>query len=62
MILPQVQVTRDLLDLKCRVVSVLTNDLAPMLKLLVTPPALVITDSQVFPIVNKAVSYTHLGW
>ncbi|MGI5896117.1 MAG: [FeFe] hydrogenase H-cluster maturation GTPase HydF [Oscillospiraceae bacterium] len=55
LILPQVQVTRDLLDLKCRVVSVLTNDLAPMLKLLTTPPALVITDSQVFSIVNKVV-------
>lgn len=53
LILPQVQVTRDLLDLKCRVVSVTTNDLGPMLKLLVNPPALVITDSQVFGQVNK---------
>lgn len=53
LILPQVQVTRDLLDLKCRVVSVLADDLAPTLNLLKEPPALVITDSQVFPAVNK---------
>ena len=53
LILPQVQVTRDLLDLKCRVVSVVTNDLEPMLNLLKNPPDLVITDSQVFGIVNK---------
>ncbi len=53
LILPQVQVTRDLLDLKCRVISVITNDLEPTLKLLKNPPDLVITDSQVFGIVNK---------
>ena len=53
LILPQVQVTRDLLDLKCRVISVITNDLEPTLKLLKDPPDLVITDSQVFGIVNK---------
>lgn len=53
LILPQVQVTRDLLDLKCRVVSVTTDGLEPVLKLLVKPPDLVITDSQVFGYVNK---------
>ncbi len=53
LILPQVQVTRDLLDLKCRVVSVTADGLEPMLKLLSSPPDLVITDSQVFGYVNK---------
>lgn len=53
LILPQVQVTRNLLDLGCRVVSVTTGDLEPMLQLLVQPPDLVIVDSQVFGAVNK---------
>lgn len=53
LILPQVQVTRDLLDLKCRVVSVVTNDLPAALDMLKQPPDLVITDSQVFGKVNQ---------
>ncbi len=56
LILPQVQVTRDLLDHGCRVVSVKTEDLVPMLGELKHPPSLVITDSQVFGYVNE-----HLG-
>ncbi|MEA4852944.1 MAG: [FeFe] hydrogenase H-cluster maturation GTPase HydF [Christensenella sp.] len=53
LILPQVQVTRDLLDKGCRVVSVKTEDMVPMLKELKNPPKLVITDSQVFRMVNE---------
>ena len=53
LILPQVQVTRDLLDKGCRVVSVKTEDMVPMLKELKNPPKLVITDSQVFRTVNE---------
>lgn len=56
LILPQVQVTRDLLDLKCRVVSVLADDVQQTLELLKNPPDLVITDSQVFGKVNKVLS------
>ncbi len=56
LILPQVQVTRDLLDKGCRVVSIKTEDLTPMLEELRHPPKLVITDSQVFKYVNG-----HLG-
>lgn len=56
LILPQVQVTRDLLDNGCRVVSVKTEDLTPMLGELKHPPKLVITDSQVFKYVNEHLS------
>lgn len=53
LILPQVQVTRDLLDNGCKVVMVQTTDLTSMLGELRRPPALVITDSQVFKYVNE---------
>ncbi len=53
LILPQVQVTRDLLDNGCRVVSIKTEDLESMLGELKHPPKLVITDSQVFGYVNE---------
>lgn len=52
LILPQVQVMRDLLDHDCKVLSVKTEDLPAALELLKIPPALVITDSQVFKYVN----------
>ena len=52
LILPQVQVTRDLLDRGCRVLSVLPDGIRPMLDALKVLPDLVITDSQVFPLVN----------
>lgn len=52
LILPQVQVTRDLLDNRCRVISVLPDGIRPMLDTLKGLPDLVITDSQVFPQVN----------
>lgn len=48
LILPQVQIIRDLLDLKCLVMSVTTDKLEKALKTLVQPPKLIITDSQVF--------------
>ncbi len=48
LILPQVQVIRDLLDNKCLVMSVTTDKLEQSLKSLVAPPKLIITDSQVF--------------
>ena len=53
LILPQVQVTRDLLDRGCRVLSVLPDGIRPMLDALKVLPDLVITDSQVFPLVNE---------
>ena len=48
LILPQVQVIRDLLDLKCMVMSVTTDKLDNALKAMAKPPKLIITDSQVF--------------
>ncbi len=48
LILPQVQTLRDLLDLKCMVMSVTTDKLEQVLKTLKEPPKLIITDSQVF--------------
>ncbi len=55
LILPQVQVLRDLLDNGCEVVCVKTEGLLPMLEELKSPPALVITDSQVFKYVNESI-------
>jgi len=48
LILPQVQTIRELLDKKCTVVSVTTDKFEEALKSLVLPPAVIITDSQVF--------------
>ncbi len=48
LILPQVQVIRDLLDLKCMVMSVTTDKLDNALNAMSKPPKLIITDSQVF--------------
>lgn len=48
LILPQVQTIRDLLDHKCIVMSVTTDKLTQALEALREPPALIITDSQVF--------------
>ena len=75
LILPQVQVIRELLDKKSIVVSVTTDKLDDALASLKNPPKLIITDSQVFKKVYEkkpegtmltsfsvllAVSYTHL--
>ena len=52
LILPQVQTLRDLLDKKCLVMSCTTDKLDETLAALSRPPALIITDSQVFPVVH----------
>lgn len=54
LILPQVQTLRDLLDKKCLVMSCTTDKLHETLAALSRPPKLIITDSQVFPIVHAA--------
>jgi [FeFe] hydrogenase H-cluster maturation GTPase HydF len=48
LILPQVQTTRELLDRKCRIMSVTTDQMIAALAALREPPKLIITDSQVF--------------
>ena len=53
LILPQVQTLRELLDKKCLVMSVTTNQLKSALKALARPPKLIITDSQVFQTVYE---------
>lgn len=54
-ILPQVQVLRDLLDSNCKVISVKETELKEILEELKTPPSLVITDSQAFKTVSEIV-------
>lgn len=53
LILPQVQTLRELLDKKCVVLSATTDKLDEALKALVKPPAVIITDSQVFKTVYE---------
>lgn len=53
LILPQVQTIRELLDRKCIVMSVTTDQLAAALASLAQPPKLIITDSQVFDLVYE---------
>lgn len=53
LILPQVQTIRDLLDGSCVVVSVTADRMDSALAALKEPPALIITDSQVFPLVYQ---------
>lgn len=48
LILPQVQTMRELLDKKCIVLSCTTDKLEDTLNVMVHPPKLIITDSQVF--------------
>lgn len=48
LILPQVQTIRELLDRKCVVMSITTDKLDEALTSLSKPPAVIITDSQVF--------------
>ena len=54
-ILPQVQVLRDLLDNGCTVISVRDTELKETLEKLKNPPELVITDSQAFRQVSEIV-------
>lgn len=53
LILPQVQVLRELLDKKCHVMAVTTDQLIDALTNLARTPDLVITDSQVFKYVYE---------
>ena len=53
LILPQVQTIRELLDKKCIVMCVTTDELESGLKALCKPPKLIITDSQVFDFVYE---------
>ena len=55
LIMPQVQVTRDLLDNGCIIISVTTDKLSESLAKLRNLPDLVITDSQVFGKVNEII-------
>ena len=53
LILPQVQTLRDLMDKGCIAVCCTTEDIDSSLTALREPPRLIITDSQVFDIVEK---------
>lgn len=53
LILPQVQTLRELLDKKCLVMSVTTDEFCAALTVLKEPPKLIITDSQVFSYVYE---------
>ena len=53
LILPQVQTIRDLLDGSCVVLCVTADRIDSALNALKEPPALIITDSQVFPLVYQ---------
>lgn len=55
LILPQVQVIRELLDRKCNPVCCTPESLDSATAALKEPPALVITDSQVFGLVNQSI-------
>lgn len=53
LILPQVQVLRDLLDKKCIAISCTADSFEQTLRTLAFPPKLIIIDSQVFPLINS---------
>ena len=53
LILPQVQTLRDLMDKRCIAICCATEDIDHTLTALREPPRLIITDSQVFDIVEK---------
>lgn len=55
LILPQVQTIRDILDHNGYCIVVKENELKSALENLKTPPAITVTDSQVFDIVNQMV-------
>ncbi|MGI5893318.1 MAG: [FeFe] hydrogenase H-cluster maturation GTPase HydF [Candidatus Merdivicinus sp.] len=55
LILPQVQMTRELLDRHCRVISVVPDGISEMLAVLNQKPDLVIVDSQIFRQVNELI-------
>ncbi|MCI7477003.1 MAG: [FeFe] hydrogenase H-cluster maturation GTPase HydF [Selenomonadales bacterium] len=53
LILPQIQTIRELLDRKCITICVTADKIKQGLSSLVKPPKLIITDSQVFPLVYE---------
>ena len=53
LILPQVQTLRDLMDKRCIAICCTTEDIDSTLAALHEPPRLIITDSQVFDIVEQ---------
>ena len=53
LILPQVQVLRDLLDKKCIVASCTADMFEQTLQTLTSSPKLIVIDSQVFPFINS---------
>lgn len=53
LILPQVQVLRDLLDKKCIVASCTADMFEQTLQTLASSPKLIVIDSQVFPLINS---------
>lgn len=55
LILPQVQILRDLLDNECLVMTVTTQNIESALKIMSVPPALVITDSQIYKEVSEII-------
>lgn len=55
LILPQQQVLRNIIDNKAIAVVVQVSELEGALAKLITPPRLIVTDSQVFPLVAKIV-------
>lgn len=55
LILPEVQVLRDLLDNGCMVMTVTSENIKSALESLKNPPSLVVTDSQIFAEVNKII-------
>ncbi len=55
LIMPQVQTIRDLLDNNCVIISVTPDNLKNTLDNLKNPPSLVITDSQIFGLVNEII-------
>ncbi len=56
LILPQVQVLRDLLDNGCITVNVTPENICTAIENMKTSPSLVITDSQIFKDVNQKIS------
>lgn len=55
LILPEVQVTRDLLDNGCMVLTVTSENIKKSLDSLSVKPSLVVTDSQIFKEVNEII-------
>lgn len=55
LILPEVQVLRDLLDNGCMVMTVTSENITKAFESLAVKPALVVTDSQIFKLVNDTI-------